>query len=139
MVRFICPSDPKKATVGFRLKSALRIFSSFNTWKAIDERHEELKKDKLKIEDAQKKVNSLKVTKSKQISKDPPKPFNQTGLLFKRNKQGDSKSRYLRRESWTDNVKEMKSMSVERVRYIHGKMWNKTVQSDSSPDKKSQE
>jgi hypothetical protein len=81
----------------------------------------------------------LKVIKSIRISKDPPKPFNQTGLLFKKDRVGDLKPRYLRRESWTDNVKEMKSMSVERVRYIHAKMWNKTIQSDSSSDKNSQE
>jgi hypothetical protein len=80
----------------------------------------------------------LKVTKSKPISKDPPKPKHQTGLLFKKDRVGDLKPRYLRRESWTDNVKEMKSMSVERVRYIHAKMWNKTIESDSSPDKNSQ-
>jgi hypothetical protein len=92
---------------------------------------------KLKAENALKK-EPLKVIKSKQISKDPPKEKNQAGLFFKRDIYGDSKPKFLRRETYTDNAKEMREMSAERVRYIHAKMWNKTVLSDSSFDKNSQ-
>jgi hypothetical protein len=52
MVRFICPADPKKATHGYCLKSALRIFSNFSHWKMIEERHEFIRENKLKEEKA---------------------------------------------------------------------------------------
>jgi len=38
-VRFICPTDPKKATNGFSLSVAFQLFSTFNMWKNIEERH----------------------------------------------------------------------------------------------------
>jgi hypothetical protein len=79
----------------------------------IEERQEFLREKKLKEENAKSKENSLKVIKSKPISKDPPKPFNQTGILFKKDKKGDAKPKFLRRETYPDNAKEMREMSAE--------------------------
>ena len=75
MVRFICPTDPSKATVATPIESAVHIYSSYSNWRKIEERLEFLKEIKLKAEESQKK-DPLKVVKFKKISKDPPKQFN---------------------------------------------------------------
>ena len=112
MVRFICPTDPGKATVATPIDSAAHIYSTYSNWKKIEERLKFVKENKLKAEKAQKK-DPMKVIKSKTISKDPPKPVHQAGLHFKRNIYGDSKAKFLRKETYPDNAKEMKTMSAE--------------------------
>jgi hypothetical protein len=65
--------------------------SNFSIWKRIVDRSQILREKKLKEENALRKEIALKVIKKKQISKDPPKPKIQTGLLFKKDRNGDSK------------------------------------------------
>jgi hypothetical protein len=84
-VQFICPSDPRKATVSKTIDSAIRIQSMHSNWLKIEERIHILDQRKLKAEKARKR-EPLRVIRGKKIFKDPPEVTKQSTLLFKRNK-----------------------------------------------------